>query len=90
MSVTWEKIGNIFAGICVKVISRDCERDRSRKSLCDIPLFLSPLLRPRPTGHVDRNISVSLSFVKRRSSFRVPALCCAILWLHILEQECKI
>nr|DAE83184.1 MAG TPA: hypothetical protein [Caudoviricetes sp.]DAI02212.1 MAG TPA: hypothetical protein [Caudoviricetes sp.]DAJ75395.1 MAG TPA: hypothetical protein [Caudoviricetes sp.]DAM09191.1 MAG TPA: hypothetical protein [Caudoviricetes sp.]DAQ22852.1 MAG TPA: hypothetical protein [Caudoviricetes sp.] len=40
MSVTWEKIGNIFTGICVKVISRDCERDRSRKSLCDIPLFL--------------------------------------------------
>nr|DAV16419.1 MAG TPA: hypothetical protein [Caudoviricetes sp.] len=40
MSVTWEKIGNIFTGICVKVISRDCERDQSRKSLCDIPLFL--------------------------------------------------
>lgn len=40
VSVTWEKIGNIFTGICVKVISRDCERDRSRKSLCDIPLFL--------------------------------------------------
>nr|DAZ44824.1 MAG TPA: hypothetical protein [Caudoviricetes sp.] len=40
MSVTWEKIGNIFTGICVKVISRDCERDQHRKSLCDIPLFL--------------------------------------------------
>nr|DAW13406.1 MAG TPA: hypothetical protein [Caudoviricetes sp.] len=40
MSARWEKIGNISAKICVKVISRDCERDQPRKSLCDIPLFL--------------------------------------------------
>nr|DAR19752.1 MAG TPA: hypothetical protein [Caudoviricetes sp.] len=53
MSTTREKIGNIFAENCVKVISRDCERDQSRTFHCEIPLFLSPLLRSRPTGRAD-------------------------------------